>query len=449
MTSAGAARTSLGPGAILGVVLAAAALAGALGLSACDGNGRTIRIATGMRGGTFLPLGETLARSFGRDIPDVHFEAIESAGGQASIDMLERGEADLALLSNHVEGSSELRLIAPLYQETLQVVVRREAGIATVLDLPGHRVSIGPAGSGTETIARSVLSHFGMQPEGMTVEHLGMNDAADALEAGTLDASFMVAGMRTPAVDRLLARPDMALLSLGDPGQVGSALEGIRIDAPFFIVSAIPERAYGTQPESPVGTVNVEALLVVNGSVEPDLVYRITESMFAHKAELVAEQRLLARLDEHFDLTVSPYSLHEGADRYLRRHEPTMLQRYTDQISLAITVAALVWSAVSAFRAARASRRKNRIESRYEEALGIAKRARGAHGAALATEITALHALHDQVMLDLAHERLDANEGFTVLQRYLEAQLLDGERRLRHDAAGEAPSAQEPPAETA
>jgi hypothetical protein len=399
-------------------------------LFSCSSEGtRTIRIATGTPGGTFLPLGETLARAWTRDVPGYRFEAIESPGGAASIEMVERGEADLALLSNHVEGSSALRLITPLYQETLQIVVRRDAGIESPLDLAGRRVSVGPEGSGTESIAHSVLEHFHIP--NVHFEHLGMVAAADAMEAGTLDAAFMVAGMRTPAVDRLLMRSDMGLLSLGTPGEPGSALEGIRIDAPFFIVSAIPERAYGARPEHAVGTVNVEALLVVSESLDADLVYYLSESLFAHKVELVAEQRLLAHLDEHFDLSVSPYALHEGTDRYLRRHEPSMLQRYTDQISLALTVAAILWSAMTAFGAARGNRRKQRIESRYEEALGLAKRARESRGDALPTALAALHALHDQILLDLAHERLDANEGFTVLQRYLEAQLLDGERRLR------------------
>jgi hypothetical protein len=151
-------------------------------------------------------------------------------------------------------------------------------------------------------------------------------------------------------------------------------------------------------------------------------VYRLTESLFAHKAELVREQRLLAHLDEHFDLSASPYALHDGADQYLRRHEPTLLQRYTDQISLFITVAALVWSGVSAFQATRARRRKNRIEVRHQEALAIVKRLRAAEGRERAVE--------------LADERLDANEGFTVLQRYIESQLR--EARLP-DAADQAP----------
>src|SRR5205085_2761806 len=122
-----------------------------------------VRIATGTRGGTFLPLGRTLARGLAHDLQGTRFEALESPGGVA----------------------------------------------------PGR------------------------------VSHLAMDDAASALEARTIDAAFMVAGMRTPAVDRLLARGDMRLLSLGEPDGAGSALEGIQLDAPFFRATAIPARSYG------------------------------------------------------------------------------------------------------------------------------------------------------------------------------------------------------------
>ena len=69
----------------------------------------------------------------------------------------------------------------------------------------------------------------------------------------------------------------MTLLSLGEPGRVGSALDGIRLDAPFFAVTAIPEHAYGRQPAAPVGTISVRALLVVRADLDDDLVHAITD----------------------------------------------------------------------------------------------------------------------------------------------------------------------------
>lgn len=390
----------------------------------CGGAGKgDVRIATGQRGGTFLPLGETLARGFGADNEGTSFTAIESPGSVASVEMLARGEAEMALLSNHVAGASGLQLVAPLYQETLQVVVRRDAGISKPLDLAGRRISVGPAGSGTESIADAVLLHFGLAADKVDRRNMAVVDAVAALEGGTLDAVFVVGGMRTPAVDGLLARGDMVLLSLGEPGKVGSALEGIKLDAPFFTVTAIPEHAYGREPTSAVGTISVHALLVARADLDEDLVFAITESLHSHKVELAQQERLLSHLSETYDATLSPYPVHPGADRYYRRDEPSLVQRYINEISLGITIAALLWSGISGLRAARRQARRSRIEHHYAEIHKVA-----ALGLADAELREKLIAARDRALGELAAEQLDANEGFLILQDYLTARIGEIDR---------------------
>lgn len=417
---------------LAGAVLSAAAAIAALLIALREpGRPKLVRIATGTRGGTFLPLGTVLAEGLGDDLRGTTFRALESPGGVASVRMLESRRAELALLSNHVAGSGALRLIAPLYEETLQVVVRRGAGIATPFDLRGRRVSLGPRGSGTETIARAVLTHFGLSARDVRARHLSMQDAAEAFERSQLDAAFMVAGMRTPAVDRLLAQDGFALLSLGAPGEVGSALEGIRLDAPFFAVTTIPVHAYGRQPSEPVGTISVRALLVARADLPDDLVYAITESLFEHKVELSAENQLLAHLTERLDLSLSPYPLHPGADQYYRRAEPTFIERYVDEISLAITVGALLWSAAAALAAARRGRRRARIEERFRSARELAVRARSLDDPdAMRAARDQLVAFRERAIEDLAAEQLDANDAFVILQDYVTAQIAELERRI-------------------
>lgn len=415
-----------------------AALAGLLWLHlalACSGGDRhAIVIATGQRGGTFLPLGETLARSFGGDLPDVQFTAIESPGGVASIEMLANDEAQLALLSNHVAGAAGVQLIAPLYQETLQIVVRIGPDGAPIAarphDLSGRRVSVGPAGSGTESIADAVLQHFGVTADAFDRRNLALTDATAALEAGELDAAFIVGGMRTPAVDRLLARDDMTLLSLGEPGRVGSALEGIRLDAPYFTITAIPEHAYGRKPSAPVGTISVHALLVARDDLDDDLVQAMTESLFAHKVQLAKQERLLSHLSERYDPAMSPYPLHAGADRYYRRDEPTFLAQHIDEISFAITIGALLFSAVSALRVARRQARRNRVETHYEEARRIVASLAGADREVRQRAREQLAAVRERALGELAQERLDANEGFVILQQYISAHLAEIDHAL-------------------
>jgi TRAP transporter TAXI family solute receptor len=401
-----------------------------------------VRLATGTPGGTFLPLGQTLAAGWGDDLDGVALEALPSAGGIASVQMLERGEAELALLSNHVAGSGRLRLIAPLYQETLQIVVRTDAAIETAFDLRGRRVSVGPEGSGTESIADAILAHFGVGRDGVVRTHATMTDAASGLERGELDAAFLVAGMRTPAVDRLLARDDMRLLSLGDPSQIGSALEGIRLDAPFFAVTAIPERAYGRHPDRPIGTISVWALLVVRDDLPDELVHALTRSMFDHKVELASHSQLLAHLGERFDPAVSPYPIHPGADEYYRRAEPSFVRTYTDQIGLLVTLAVLLWSGLTALAASRRRGQKDRIELRYGAAHALAAKARAARAS---DELRDLHGklidMREQALEDLATERVQANEAFVILQDYLTAQIAELERRIDPLEAREPPRA--------
>jgi uncharacterized protein len=389
-----------------------------------------VRIASGQQGGTFLPLGETLATGFANDVHGARFSAIESPGGKVSIEMLEAHDAELALLSNHVRGASSLALVAPLYQETLHVVVRRAANLAEPQDLLGHRISVGPAGSGTESIADSVLEHFDITADTYDRHNMAPSEAIAALQSGAIDVAFLVGGMRMPAVDELLRRDDMTLLSLGEPGKIGSALEGIRLDAPFFTVTAIPQHAYGHQPDAPVGTISVHALLVARADLDADLVYAITESLFSQKVELATQEKLLSHLSERHDEALSPYPLHPGADRYFRRAEPSFVQRYSDQISLAITIGALLWSGLTAFRAARRQTRRSRIETHYETARRLASDASAADSPEeLALARASLVQARDVAFSELEAERLDANEGFVILQRYLDTAIDEIDRR--------------------
>ncbi|MBC8067157.1 MAG: TAXI family TRAP transporter solute-binding subunit [Deltaproteobacteria bacterium] len=408
------------PSAIIGLLALVLAL-----LSCSDTRPGRVRIATGQKGGTFLPLGETLAGSFSNDVPGTEFEAIESPGSVASIEMLASGQADLALVSNHVAGASALQLIAPLYEETLQVVVRTGSGITSALDLAGKRVCVGPLGSGTESIADAVLQHFGIEADELERRNLPMTDASAALIAGELDAVFIVGGMRTPAVDALLQRDDMDLLSLGEPGGPGSALEGIRLDAPFFTVTAVPVHAYGRKPTRPIGTISVHALLVVRADLDEGLVHAMTESLFSHKVELAKQERLLSHLSERYDPALSPYPVHAGADHYYRRDEPSILQRYMNELTFAITVGALLWSAFSAFTAARRSKQRNRVETHFVGARAIVAALVDADAGGRARVRAQLALARERALAELAEERLDANDAFAILMAYLGSQIAE------------------------
>jgi len=379
-----------------------------------------LRIATGQRGGTFLPIGEGLASAFVADIKHLSPTVLESPGSNASVDMLERGDVEIALVSSNSRAGSRVRLIAPLYPESLQIVVRKAANVALPSDLTGKRISIGPSGSGTETIAWQVMRHFGLRAETVQARNMSLLEAVAALEGGTLDVAFVVAGLRASAVERLLTRDDMELLSLGDPDKKGSALEGIGVDAPYLLPGVIPELVYGTVPKKPIGTISVRALLVAREDLDEELVHELTASLFRAKVKLAEKEQMLARLTEKFDPSEAPFPLHPGAERYYRRDEPSLIAKYSDQISLAITIGALIWSAFLGLHAWRKNRLKGRIEIYFERLAELTNVVRDSKTPEERTSALGLvRALEAQALRELAAERLEAGPSFRVLQEGL------------------------------
>ena len=69
----------------------------------------------------------------------------------------------------------ELRLIANLYPESVHVVVRKGAGIKSLADLKGKRVSLDEPGSGTLVNARALLAAYGVTESDIKPEYLKPN----------------------------------------------------------------------------------------------------------------------------------------------------------------------------------------------------------------------------------------------------------------------------------
>ncbi|MFO0735623.1 MAG: TAXI family TRAP transporter solute-binding subunit [Labilithrix sp.] len=422
---------------LIGALLAVVLVVGLL----LQRRSRTIelRIATGQKGGTFLPLGVELSKDVEREHRNYKMLPLESKGSPFSIDMLEKKECELALVSNNSKGQEfegeHVRLIAPLYPETLQIVVRAGANIASPLDLANKKVAIGPAASGTETIAWQVLEHFGIGKNRVQAVNMSPLDAAEKLAAGELDAVFVVAGLRAPVVERMLARPENQLLSLGPPDKVGGPIDGIHVDAPYLLQSVIPERTYGEKPAEPVGTVGVRALLVTREDIDEEVVFEITEALFQNKLHLAQKEKLLAQLTEKFDPADAPYPVHPGADRYLRRNEPSLVEKNVDLISLFLALGGIGWSGVTAIHAWRKNSQKGRIELYFANLAELTKRAREATTIPELEEL--LHALNEtegKALSELASERLEANDAFRVLQeglRTIEEDLLRQRNEIR------------------
>ena len=143
-------------------VLAVVLVLGGLGFWWSSGGADTRRplvLATGPEEGAYHALGGALARLIEKEAlaPSVTVRATE--GSRENVDLLARGEVDLAILQSDTRGETSARLITGLFDEALHVLVATGVAdqVSRIGDLSGRRVSLGAAASGTRQVAERIL----------------------------------------------------------------------------------------------------------------------------------------------------------------------------------------------------------------------------------------------------------------------------------------------------
>jgi TRAP transporter TAXI family solute receptor len=310
--------------------MSAARLLGALALAAvaCSrpstATARRLSIATGGTGGVYYVLGGALARVLSRDLPGLQATAEVTSASIENLHFVADGSADLGFsLADSAHDAAQGRgkfpeplpivALASLYDNVTHIVTRDEAGLASVTDLRGHRVSTGSPNSGTEVIAERILEAAGLDPtRDLRRERLGAAESAAALKDGRLDAFFWSGGLPTASVVELAATPGTRLRLLSDAPLVPKM---VAAHGPHYGVARIPDGLYpGTKG---VEASSVRNVLVAHRDLPEDLAYQITRLLFAKKDELAAAHPMARALDPKAAV-LSPVPLHPGAIRYYK-----------------------------------------------------------------------------------------------------------------------------------
>ena len=209
---------------------------------------------------------------------------------------------------------SELRAIASLFPENLQLVVRGDSAIRTLADLKGKHISLGQPGSGTLADARVVLAAAGFGENDLRVEFLRPAAAAADIRDGSLDGFFLIGGIPVPAIRDLAVSTPIRLIPVDD-----RELARMKESSSSYHRSVIPGGTYpGVEAVTP--TIGFNALWIVSAEAADDLIYEITKSLWNEATErlLVAHDPIgkHVRLEHALDGISVP--LHPGARRFYR-----------------------------------------------------------------------------------------------------------------------------------
>lgn len=268
------------------------------------------RIATGGVNGTYYPIGAIIGNAISNPegsrpcsqggscgVPNLIAAAVSSHGSVANVEAIEAGDvesgfaqADVVHDAYYAKGAfsgrapmQKLRVIANLYAERLQVVVREGAGIAAVTDLAGKRVSLDEPGSGTLPLARMMLGAHGLNESDLVAEFLKPGPAASRMQRGEIDAFVIVAGVPTNAVQDLILDGTARLVPMD-----GAAVDKILARHPYLSRTPIPADTYRAgQPE--IRTIGVGAQWVVTADTPEDRVYALCRALWNAPTRLLLD----------------------------------------------------------------------------------------------------------------------------------------------------------------
>ncbi len=309
------------------VVLSAALLAlGGQGVDLAHAAKKFVSIASGWVVGVYYPLAGAISNIAHKNLPDIKITVESSGASVANAKLIASGDADMAILQNDIayyalqgvkpmfdKPVTNIRGITALYQEHCQIQARKDAKIASVADLKGKRVCVGPLGSGTEQNAMQILEAYGMKFEDFAkVERLTATESADYLKDGRIDAAFYSVGVGAAGLVDTAMTVDCVIVPID-----GAPREALIKKYPFFTPAVVPRGAYkGVEQDIP--TVAVMAILTARAEMDADTAYRITKVIFDNLKDIERAHAKGRELTLATALTGMSIPLHPGAEKFFK-----------------------------------------------------------------------------------------------------------------------------------
>jgi TRAP transporter TAXI family solute receptor len=289
--------------------------------SSCDpGQGR-VNIATGNSTGVYYVVGGGLAQVI-NDETELQATAAETGASVQNIQQLVAGDYDLAFSladtatdavngDGDFDGAQDVSTLGRLYDNYTQVVVRSDAGIDSVEDFAGKRISTGSPQSGTEVIANRMIEESGLQVSDVKAQRLDLTQTVDGMKDGSIDGLVWSGGLPTPAITDLFT-------SMGDKLEfidVTPLLEPMQEVNEVYEENTIPADTYGLDEDVP--TISVPNLLMVRNDMPDNLACAMTTLVYEQKDALAQVHPAAEELSTDTASQTGPVPLHPGSERAL------------------------------------------------------------------------------------------------------------------------------------
>ena len=289
---------------------------------------QNISIATGGTGGVYYPMGGGLAAVLSSKVPGMSATAEVTGGSVDNLNLIGTGKpyvgfsmADAAKDAQTGEGKfvgkkMDLRTLIVLYPNLMHVATVESTGIKSMKDLKGKRVSTGAPGSATEVMAFRLLEAAGIDKDkDLKRERLSVAESVNAVKDRKIDAFFWVGGLPTAAVTDLANSPGMKIVMVDTNDEVSFMNKKY---GNLYFPTVIPKATYsGMTKDNKVAA--VANILVVNANMPDDEAYKIVNTVFDNKLDLVRTHQEYMNVSlENQKVKSTPLDFHPGALKYYK-----------------------------------------------------------------------------------------------------------------------------------
>ena len=286
----------------------------------------TIVLAGGPEGGAYAEVAHALRQR--ASMAGVRVELLNSEGSVGNIGLLSEGDAQFALVQNDLAAAAhagrgrfvgaaqpELRAVASLFPEPVQLVVRADGPVKALADLVGKRVDIGLERSGTRANALAILSANGVAVESLAgVTGSSLPEAARLLAAGKIDALFATIHAPARALQTVAARTRLAWIDL-------RPTDALRESG--LIPLKMPARTYAGQAE-PVQTLAATWLMITRSDVPAQQVDAMLKLLFEAGGGQATERSAAAQIGVSTARTGVLIPWFPAAETYLAKAAPPL-----------------------------------------------------------------------------------------------------------------------------
>ncbi len=299
-------------------------------------------------------------------------------GTQENLELLKKGRVQLAMAQADIPAPSEAQLVSLLFPDMYQLIVKKDSGIDSILDLKGKRVVLPPSGGGQIQSFDFLMEHYGLLNRKLIKYYVESDfkystnkykfysvessNPDKAFCAGQADVVFHVRRAGNYSIRNEIFKNKHCNAKLIPIEQA----KAMKIEHPDLDEAIIPKGAYQGNPPIPdkdLPTISVNRLFLAHKSVDKEVIHKITKILYEHRQELVYGCKDDNIFDETENLTCEhkenqipaaalirkPDNLsgaggtgrpiHPGAKAYYQKEDPTWFERYSGVMEVLVAIA--------------------------------------------------------------------------------------------------------------